>query len=1253
MNRRFNINFTLYYLTALFIAIAGNSDIGFATANSEPVIIRLSENETIDITSWPDWHDQSNQGWYIKEHYHADDFALLVCDQESVGAKAIFDLGKTIEPGNWSILVRHVRMRQGGTNILGLGLGNGVGDLFQATAESELIWSGKDKPRNYRWAATVISTNKPVRYLRVTAKQIERTGIGDLPEYPLSSILIDTIILTNLSNYEIVHGTRSSGLWFRVEGKMVQQSRYLLEHFTSGRSSSGYENPSKLRGSDSLSTKRSPFEKTTAKGNQLPGGGFDAATQPYWFVLKPKMGSEGYELTRAFLDTENFAQGSASLRLRGFSSFYLKKPASKVTLVSAPFLLQAGEYISSFIAKTEDDPVHMDVRLVTHIPDQAVFKYGPVLGKMKEKAQKKWTAYQFSAKVHKPTYVQMVVYAKGFTGEPDQNGLSRKSFWLDAFSVSDKQAVFSPKNNVEIGLFSNYRRLFYPGKLNFLLRMVAYDDRSEAVLHYEILDLGWKVIKHEKILGTFDNDGVVETALSIPFERYGAYLIRAWTEDAPGSEVVLDFAVLHDPKNNNAPSNLGVYTAYSPDNLAYFKRAGAGYYFSLCDYLFRPYHALKIDKDLVKQKYASPEELLTVLKKADHITHDPVVKRIQDAGIEVIPELLANEMPRWAKGSPAAFGEHAGQVAAHYTKFGIKRWITGDEVRDKYFPYHEAAANAILSENPNAQIMVSTNPGIFDHFAKELKNISNISAIGGSYWNMNKWVYKAEAETARRYDRPFWNIGVGWGSHPIYDYDPKKVRRNLRRGRFSVISNTLYAHSILKPEILVTYTNRFTNGRAFGTNDMFTGTFVPHGVYFALAAGFTRGAKGGKDIELRHASDLDAFYFERNGKTTVVICQSQAFWGQPRGEAAFHLQIDADPTKLGFYDVDLSEMTPPETKNNGFKLNLPIYGMLILEDRGMGGEKLIKAVSNMRAVKTHGTRFMILGRNGGGLGLDLGLLLTNGLERDLSGNVTPGNRVPLAPGAFRKRTLNLLKGESALLRFPLAPKLGTSRPIGNLIAEYTFSDDQTFALGGKAHLWAANSKYKQPDTSSGNDSWSEKDLVGYIFATNRIGGGYGFEQVRKGGEVLVSAEVNSMGLRIFSRWDEKTLRFGFDIDPKLNQIASKIQIMIDPALSAILSGKTPASTPYFFSIDLTTNTSEAGKLKEKKSLTTGGRFIELNLKLNELLHRSPFPGETLGFNVFISGKNPQTNDEIELVFSGRPNYRPNDPNGWAQIIFQP
>ena len=283
----------------------------------------------------------------------------------------------------------------------------------------------------------------------------------------------------------------------------------------------------------------------------------------------------------------------------------------------------------------------------------------------------------------------------------------------------------------------------------------------------------------------------------------------------------------------------------------------------------------------------------------------------------------------------------------------------------------------------------------------------------------------------------------------------------------------------------------------------------------------------------------------------------------------------------------------------------------------------------------------------------LGLFLTNGLERNLSGNVTIGNRVPLSPDALRNRTINLLKGESALLRFPLAPKLGTSRPIGNLIADYSFSDDKTFALGGKAHLWAAFSKYKSPDSKSGDHLWSERDLVGYIYATNRIGGGYGFEQVRKGGEMLVSAEANSLGMRIFSSWDENTIRFGFDIDPMLSRFAHEIQIMIDPTLSATLSGKTSTSTPYIFTVDLTKKNHEDRRIKERKSPTPGNRFIESHLNLHELLHRSPFPDETFGFNIVVSGKNPKTGGDLELIFSGRPHYLPHDPNGWTQIIFQP
>jgi len=1232
-------------------------------------VIRLGESELMDVPSRVDWHTQKGQGWYVKEHYHAADFAFLVCDEQSVGAKAASDLGRAIPAGTWRVFVRHVKNRQGGDNVLGIELGNAVRGDFVSAGSGELTWATKDQPSDYRWAEVAIKTERACRQLRITAKQVTRHGIGDLPEHPLRVILVDSLVVTDREDTRIDPGRRGSRRnLLLIPGQEPAAPRgpsppKERSHVWLAPDPEGPSRVSLVTGDETVPR---PGEGKVTEGNQVRGGGFDAVLQPHWFLLQPE---SGHFTSRAMLDDSDPAQGPSCLRLKGYSGPYSPKPKFLATLVSAPFELTPGEYACSFVVRADDPQARLGVKIVSYVPDVTRFGRGnpELLARLASvPLGKEWAPASMSLSVAKSAGVQVVFSASGFAGTPDENWLSKGAIWLDGVSVAPGKTVeFTPPRPAEVGVFSAANRLFYPGPLDFKLRAVAYGGQKSLTVDYQVLDLEWQEIQRGEVRVALGDRLVAETDLTIPFaRRRGAYLLRTAIRGVAGSSQVLDFSVVDDPGKNAAPPNLGLYCSFAADPMAYFRRAGAACTITNCDRPFRGYCAIPGGPPSGKPPETG-EAVLAELERAQYVWYDDVVRAYFRAGVEVIPQLMARQMPKWAQGSPKAFGRYVGAMVDHYRKLGIRKWSTGDEVRLDYRPYQQEAVKAIRSRDPEAKIMISTCPGVVEAWTEELGHTPS-DFIGGSYWNASKWHYHAKRAASLHLKRPFWNVGVGWGSRPSYVYDPHCIRMNMGRGRFGVVTNVLFCQAIAEPQLLLTYTNRFTNGLAFGTNDMYTGTFVPHGAYFTAAAGFVRGARAGGEIELKKASDLDAFYMARNGRTLAVISQSQAFWGTLRGESAFRLTIGADPQKLGFFDINLSEVKAPPGTGNGFGWDLPVLGALILEDRGLGKEALLDAVANLTAAKTHGARHVILARPDGGL--DLGLWLRNGLSRTLSGTVAIGKRVALAEDTPRERALTLAEGEAALLRFGLSPKMGVSRPIGNLITSFTCSDNRTFAVGEKAHLWAACAKRWAGDiTLGGPAGWRASDLVGYVFASGRLGGGYGTEQVRKGGTWFISARERRMGLRVFARWTEERMQFGLDLDNPMRRTAQRIETMFDPGLADMLAGRAPSTRPRAVVLQLSPPAArvielgpagEAGKsvgevdgAALKIWPTETGSFVEAVFPTEAVLGRTPRAGESIGFNLLVEGTNPFTKEQLQMVYSGRPNYLPHDPEGWAQLLF--
>jgi len=1216
-----------------------------------PIRIHLEEGAFINVPNHVDWHTQKGQGWYVKEHYHASGYAFAVCDDQSAGSKAYVRIGQEIPAGTYDLWARHVRMRRGGTNRLKVSLGNGVGDAFKPSGSGEIAWQTKDKPRDYRWAKTSVTTAAPATAVEVVAAAVERTAIGDVPEYPLNTILLDALEITNqldLAQY-LGSGWRSGLLLTPAEIEERRSKR-------TGRPTSQQQTPVLVPG-------------PAQKGNRVRSGGFESGGQPFWFIWKAE--TSGYWLSPEDFDAASPREGRYALRLRGCASPYRREGQAwtyGVNLSSEPLKLRPHHrYTFSFSARS-DDPA-------------AALKAGVVLGPkgarprilrwhctVSPKLSEDWQRFSASFEFHdEENPAQIYFQATGFQGEPDQRFLSKGAVFLDAVQVEEGELTdYAPAAPAEVVLFSDKFRLHYYGEpIAFLARAACRDGRRDVTVEYEFRDLELRVVSEGKWRIPFDGKRGVDRQVSHDLRRRGAYLLTHRLKGIPGSEASLDVGII-DPPKPGSPTSLGIYSGYGPMNLDFFQRAGARYYFTLCDGIFRGYRIAGPSPKGHRTKLPE-QEALALVKNNAYVWYDDFIEDIQAHGMKVIPELLYYEMPGWAGGRGGTYlsvwKEHVRKVVSHYSqnkKLNLDTWNTGDEVRTNYYDIHLAAREVIRSVRPDAKVMLSTSGGVLEHFIAK-GGSPMMDAVGGSWLSHSKWEYLNIRKLMQDYGVPFWNIGVGWGSNPM-DSGPGAVSYNRGRGRFNPVSNLLYCQALVGPQIWCTYTNRYTNGQSYGTNDHRTGMLVPHGVYFVGTVAFLQDARPGGEIELERASGLDAVHFMKGGKTWAVVSPSQAFTGRPRIADGFDLEVDLTPSSVRLYDIDLSPVAPRGRKSIRYRLRP--YQLLLLEDVSAGSDALIRAVGQLRATQyryvTH--RFL---PNEDTAGLDLAIRMFDLSAPSGKGTFELSSRVPVVKGTSRTVEAKFARGRSQVIRFPLDPMLGPSRPIGNLIAGYTYRMGDQVLFENRPHLWCVTSKGRADlelhKGRADRSDWVSSTLGGYLFLTQRYGGSYHTQQARRGAQRYLFSGPEDASAHIYSRWNGESIRLAIDVQddshvPGSDQLliyfdtdldgdadsgefsGDDFEIRLKPDLVsgsclAALSGKDGSSSV------------EAWATKQPK-----GYFVEVEVPWPKLAGFDPKKTKALGLNVVLIDADKRQAGPTEIMLSARPSYQLRDPRGFAQMV---
>lgn len=1001
-------------------------------------------------------------------------------------------------------------------------------------ASAEVSWQTKDRPRDYRWTKARIEVKQPFDSVEITALGVERTAIGDVPEYPLNTILVDAIEITD--RLDLVHyigpGWRSSLLLTPEEVKKLELERRGGPAPEAGKAQKLSIGPE-------------------VKGNRVRCGGFESGAQPHWFVWKQE--TTGYWLTESFFSTENPVEGKYCLRLPGSTDLYNKtgKWRFSVSLSSEPLKLRShGRYTFSFYVRADDPAVSLRAGVVLGprgARPRILRWYCALAPRLSTEWQRFSVSFDFHDEINKP---QVYFLASRFSGEPDENYLSKGAVYLDAVQVEEGDLTdYSPATPVEVALFSDcFRLYYYPEPLKFHLRAVRYDERRSITLLYEIRDLAMKVVSKGRRVVKFGGKRTVDSELELELGRRGAYLLAYRIKGVEGSEGSLDIAII-DPPRKDATTFLGIYSAFSPMNMSFYRRAEARYYLTLCDgKMFRGYSiAGPGPKERVPDKVA-----LELVRKNQYVWWDEIIQKIQGYGLQVIPEFLNYEMPRWVGARQGAsvpvWTAHIRKVVSHYARnprLKLDRWITGDEVRKSYDVYHKSALETIKSIIPNATVMLSTAGGAIDHFIEKFGS-PVMDACGGSWINQTKWEYLNFRRTIDKYRIPFWNIGVGWGSRPI-DGGEEAIGYNIRRGRFSPVTNLLYWQAILQPQIWCTYTNRYTSGIAYGTNDYRTGTFVPHGVYFVATVAFLQDAKRGDEIPLKYASGLDAFYFLKGGSVWAVLSPSRTYSRHAPIEEGFKLTLDLDPKKVNLYDIDLSPLRIARRKAP-IRYLLEPQQILLIEGVDVPKEPLLKAVGEVRAERYHyAVHYFTPNPETGGL--DLVIQVFDSEAKSGEATVSLSGPLPLAEGAKRTVTTTFKWGRLKPVRFALDPVLGTSRPIGNLIASYTVAVNGTVLFRNSARLWWLVSK------KSEQTKLSSENLGGYLFATQRYGGSYHTLQVRRGGQRYLFKDELEVSARIYSNWDREKLRIAVDVvDDSFVVDKDRILLYLDTGLLGDIGG---------------------------------------------------------------------------------------------------
>ena len=539
----------------------------------------------------------------------------------------------------------------------------------------------------------------------------------------------------------------------------------------------------------------------------------------------------------------------------------------------------------------------------------------------------------------------------------------------------------------------------------------------------------------------------------------------------------------------------------------------------------------------------------------------------------------------------------------------IKVWMPTDEQSyhrgpRESIPYIEIAAKHIRKNIPDAIIMNSSQSFHLYQMLKLKPDLDIGDAIGGSRHGFERNSYFYDRCVKDMTGKEFWSVAVGWivpSWHQVLNYESMDLHKNYG-ARFAGRNNTVAASlfneaAIIGVERFGLYSAKFDKGRdpfSLFTSD---GTIKPFGIQFINTINFLRGHKRGGIIDLDSAYGVYCSYLYREGRVCAMLMPDGAY-----DEVVVNLDMPGD--KVQVYDFNLNPITFSK------RVVLPPSKCIFVEDRGLGGDKLLAALKALKAYP-------------------------EGMERRL---VLPaGDGVELA--AYKMQ-----KGKMTRLAATALPKdAGLKYPI-----------DQ--ARYGRNQAWATVAPRRRVGRELGHKDF-QGSAPSFIYCWHALDGSSGALQgIRNFGSVFslsdISATFKTMN-------DGENVFFSFEILDDDRQPGDKLVLKIDADLLGDLSEAQPNADDYTVTVSFDRDAPMAPViLRNRKSKPLRGcgaqiRMLEdgYSVILRVSLSAIGVPGNTpcslgLGVELVDADKN-----EKETVLRWTSNYAPgNSPFGLGQLV---
>ena len=1174
----------------------------------EPIFLDIQGEDFDNATHRPDWHTLPGQGWYSMEMKHSNGYAIAICDAQSVGASIDYSLKQALAPGKYRFFLHIIKMRSGGKN----GVEVTIGDQSW-----KVIWDADTyKARDYSVDAHDFTLTNPAQRVTIKTLMIERWSIGDVPEHPIPTIMLDRLMVTNDLRYQVVTPGRRE----EVSTPEEEQTK-------------------------ATETQLAPI----AEGNRIANGSFEVGTTTSWLA------NTGYH-GAAFLTRINLVKTDPQ---HGQHCLEIATPGAGV--FSEMFRGRSGERVNLSISLRGSAPTSVGIfvydtkgKSVSLAPKGALVESG-------------WKT--FSGTVELPPdptgryYVQVVP-----GGDPAKPG----SVWIDSVSVGLKEGeAFKTRDVHEVGLMSDRVANIYHDKdtAPAILTLANHAAESwQADLELIVRDHRNIVVLSRPVNVQCGPGAALNLPLDLACGRWGIF--SAAIHDAGTNQDVAELSIINLPARE-AGGMCGFYGKTGHEwTVKIMQELGTPWNGTLADGEARHIKEPK-DFDALEKVFMVAEKHGIKVQHATEILYHQQQKNLHYEGTVRghynPPNLAALEKDLYA---------FALRFKDKIDVWNLQDEMTDFKMPFEVYPlYHKIAVDAVRKADPDAVVIVSSEPNHQEQVLKvlgpEYLNAicdANFSAVHGEHSK-----HAAYSQLAKEWNVPLWFSGFAFPTRSMYrtradilglqemnkttlyrsPVDTTAAAMTVHRLRYNVERFVLYSAI---PTVINPYRLRPTN--IFD----FDGTVHNVAAAYSATGNFLQDAIDGQLLETQ-SEELVAFSFKRNGDHWL------AFWVGPilnYGEVRYgDYRLDMELT--GSLHDCFGNAVPSEVAGGRTKVEFegqPLY----LNAGSVPVENIAVAMRSAKFIERISLRGICIGTETGGTLFRAAVANSSGDPLSGTLNITEARGMFSEGGQLERDITGISAGDTKWVDIAFREGLAVRRPLSQGVASLQFAGGRVSQTAG---LWCMPApRAAEPPILDGRlDDWKGV-APAFIHTTRRASGSYELIQVRSGPNHI--ADQDDIGASTFARWDAKNLYLALkvkDDDVRFPTghtgpwTGDNAIISIDTKLMDDLFDTRQSDDDFLVQIRMTGQDLQALLANSKgettrldsafalvKSGLESGFAIEIICPW-EKLGVTPSAGMTLGFDTTVFDADGSFEVQVEAAWAGF-NKSYTNPTGYGQLILR-